>query len=161
MSGFFQQRIIITTVVWIIACLALGSMVGLLANSGNTSWYQSLNRPLFAPPSWVFGPVWAVLYIMIACAGSYLWMHRGQQSYLFTVFIVQLILNYAWSFIFFRAHAMGFALIEILLLLVSIIAIMVMAYSQHRIVTWLLLPYSLWVAFAAILNAAFWIKNIS
>lgn len=159
MSIFFQQGHILTTMIWIIACLVAGSLVGLLSNSGNTRWYTSLNRPSFAPPSWVFGPTWAVLYIMIACAGSYLWMHRDQHSYLFTVFIIQLFLNYAWSFIFFRAHAIGIALIEILLLLFSIIVIMVMAYSQHQIVTWLFFPYALWVAFAAILNAAFWVKN--
>ena len=107
--------------VWIIACLVAGSVVGLLSNNGNTHWYKSLSRPSFAPPSWVFGPTWAELYTMIACAGSYLWMHRDQYSYLFTFFIIQLFLNYAWSFIFFRAHAIGIALIEILLLFLQTI----------------------------------------
>lgn len=160
MVGFFQSRVIMTTLTWVIACLILGALVGALSNSGDTQWYQSLNRPSFAPPSWVFGPVWTVLYIMIGCAGSYLWLHRDQQSLLLTLFIFQLVLNYAWSFIFFRAQAMGFAIIEILLLLTTIISIMVLAFTHHRVVTWLLLPYSCWVAFATVLNIAFYVNNL-
>ena len=160
MSTLFQSRTIISTLVWIIACLALGSLAGILSNSGNTEWYQLLNRPKFAPPSWVFGPVWTVLYIMIGCAASYLWLHRDQQPLVFIMFIAQLILNYAWSFIFFRMHALGFAVFEIFILLISIITIMILSFSQHRIVTWLLLPYACWVGFASILSTAFWLNNL-
>ena len=159
MSTLFQSRVIMTTLIWVLVCLLLGSLVGILANSGNTQWYQSLNRPVFAPPSWLFGPVWTLLYIMIGCAGSYLWLNRDQQTLLFTLFMLQLLLNYAWSFIFFRAHAMGFAVIEIVLLLATIIAIMILAFTHHRAVTWLMLPYACWVAFASVLNFSFWLIN--
>lgn len=159
MSTLFQSRVIMTTLIWVLVCLLLGSLVGILANSGNTEWYQSLHRPVFAPPPWVFGPVWTLLYIMIGCAGSCLWVNRDQETLLFTLFMIQLVLNYAWSFIFFRAHAMGFAVIEIVLLLATIIAMMILAFTHYRAVTWLLLPYACWVAFASVLNVAFWLVN--
>lgn len=138
--------------------LGLGALGGLLTDSG---WYVELQRPAFAPPGWLFGPVWTVLY---SCMGTSAWLvwraagWRGAKQAL-TLYAAQLALNAAWTPIFFGLRQIGWAFGEILVLLGFIVATIV----AFRRVDWraaaLLVPYLLWVAFASVLNGSLWILN--
>lgn len=126
------------------------------------TWYQTLREPIFAPPDWIFGPVWTILYALMGIA-SYLVAREGMRAEGVRTALrwygIQLALNLAWSIIFFGMHAIGFALICIAALWVSIIATIVSFAHVSRAASWLLAPYAIWVSFAALLNYAFWILN--
>lgn len=121
-------------------------------------WYAGLEKPSIAPPNWIFGVVWTPLYLMIALAGWLLW-ERARRSPAMGLWVAQLALNAAWSWVFFGLHQMGAALLEIILLWIVIGATILAAWRVSRAAACLLLPYWLWVAFAAALNFAFWQLN--
>lgn len=140
-------------------CLLLGMLSGLLSNSGDTSWYQSLNQPWFTPPPWIFGPMWSVLYVLIGVAGSFLWHQRRTLMALWVIFLLQLVLNYGWSFVFFSWHQLGWAALHISVLWLLIVSFFVIACRYQAVVAWLFLPYCLWVTFAMVLNITIWQLN--
>ena len=124
-------------------------------------WYAGLEKPFFNPPSWLFGPVWTVLYLTIAVSGWLVWRQKGfgGARRAFAVYFVQLFLNALWSWLFFGLHFMGLAFVEILLLWGSILATIVLFQRHHRFAGWLLVPYLLWVSFASVLNGTLWWLN--
>lgn len=125
------------------------------------AWYATLAKPSFNPPDWVFGPVWTTLYIVMAAAAWLVWRASGWAgaSGSLSLFLLQLALNLAWSFIFFRFHQVGLALLDVLAMLAAIAAI-TFAFRRHSsLAAILLLPYLAWVTFAAVLNAAIWRLN--
>jgi len=142
-------------------CFGVSALGALVTAHSVTTWYPTLNMPAFNPPDWVFGPVWTLLYLMIALAGWRVWRVRGlvcahpEMAF----YALQLILNVAWSLIFFGAHSIGFALAEILLLLTVIAINVVMFWRVDRVAGWLLVPYAVWVSFASALNFALWRLN--
>lgn len=124
-------------------------------------WYESLVKPSWNPPSWIFAPVWTALYFLIAIAGFWLWRHRdrpGARTALMS-WVVQLVLNALWSWIFFGEHRIGLAFAEITLLLAAILVTVVLAWRVRRAAGALLLPYLAWVAFAWSLNLTLWRLN--
>lgn len=126
------------------------------------SWYSTLIRPSFAPPNWVFGPVWTTLFAMMGVSACMVWQQRKRRSDVRSalgVFGVQLVLNLLWSVIFFGLHLPGAAFVEILALWFAIGATIVAFARISRPAAWLLVPYLLWVSFAALLNYAFWVAN--
>ncbi|MEU9836659.1 TspO/MBR family protein [Streptosporangium sp. NPDC048047] len=141
-----------------VVALVLVAVAGSLASAGSGEEYLALERPSWAPPSWVFGPVWTVLYVMIAVSGWLAWSARGWTPAL-GVYAVQLVLNAAWSPLFFGAGRYGLAFAEIVLLWASIVATVVAFRRISRPAAWLLVPYLLWVTFAAALNFAVWRLN--
>ena len=122
-------------------------------------WYAALEKPSWNPPSWLFGPVWAVLYVLIGIAGWRLWRARAEARTAYALWWAQLVLNALWSWIFFGLEAPGPALAEILLLLAVIAATMAASWRPCRSVAWLLSPYLAWVAFASVLNGTIWSLN--
>lgn len=127
----------------------------------DAAWYQALARPPWAPPGWLFGPVWTALYIMIGAAGWLVWQRGGwaQQKRPLGVFAAQLALNCAWTPVFFGARAIGpaFALIVALW---ALIGLNVWVFWRARKAAGaLLLPYWAWVSFAAALNFSIWQLN--
>lgn len=124
-------------------------------------WYRSLQRPSFAPPDAVFGPVWSVLYTLMAIAAWLVWRRRGEARVgtAMTAYGVQLVLNAAWSPLFFGAHWIGVALIDLVLLWGAVLATTVLFWKQSRTAAALMLPYLAWVSFAAALNFEFWRLN--
>lgn len=124
-------------------------------------WYATLNKPLWTPPSWVFGPVWTVLYIAMAVAAWLVWRQRetGGVWVPLLLFAVQLALNMAWSWLFFglKSPALGFA--DIVLLWIAIAATLVAFWGRSRVAGLLLAPYLAWVTFAAALNYSIWQLN--
>jgi benzodiazapine receptor len=146
---------------FIVVCLAVGAL-GSIATSANVeTWYPTLAKPSFNPPAWVFAPVWTTLYLMIAVSGWMVWRAYGFQRAraAFTVYGLQLVLNLAWSFLFFGAHAIGAALIEIIVLLAAIVLTIIRFRPLHSGAATLLMPYAAWVAFATLLNASIWALN--
>lgn len=136
-------------------CLAVGAVAGAFTSQAIPAWYASLAKPGFNPPNWVFGPVWTVLYILMGTSLYLVWQHtKSLVNAAVIVFFVQLILNFAWSFIFFKLKSPMVALIDIVLLWLAIVASIILFYHVRKTASWLLVPYLAWVSFAAVLNAA-------
>ncbi|MER5872720.1 TspO/MBR family protein [Streptomyces sp. NPDC002044] len=135
--------------------------LGAVASADAGDVYGSLRRPAWAPPGWVFGPVWTVLYAAIAVAAWLVWRHpdRARARNALAWWGVQLVLNLAWTPLFFGARQFGLALLDIVLLLVAVTITLVRFQRLSRAAALLFLPYLLWVAFATALNAAVWQLN--
>jgi tryptophan-rich sensory protein len=140
------------------AAAAAAALLGGLGVAGTSIEYASLDRPSWAPPSWLFGPVWTVLYAMIAVAGWLVWRRTGWTPAL-TVYAVQLALNAIWTPIFFGFGQYGLALVDIVVLWLLIGATIWLFRPISRAAAALLLPYWAWVTFATALNAAIWSAN--
>ncbi len=121
-------------------------------------WYFALPKPPGTPPSWVFGPVWTTLYVLIAYAG-YMFMARVRddkaRSRFRVLFIVNMVANAAWSYLFFTVHMPLAALVDIFIVLATAIALIVTAWPHRRDVAAVLVPYVLWVSYATYLNTGF------
>jgi len=146
---------------WVFLCLLVSALGGLATASSVTDWYTTLNKPPFNPPDWVFAPVWTALYLMMAVAAWRVWRLPGSElrSRGLWLFGVQLVVNLAWSFLFFGWQRIELALFDILLLLVLIALNLRWFWQLDRVAGWLLLPYLAWVAFATLLNASLWWLN--
>jgi tryptophan-rich sensory protein len=125
------------------------------------AWYAELQRPSIAPPNWIFGPVWTVLYLMMAVASWLIWRRDGfyKERVPLILFVCQLILNAAWSWLFFGLHRMDLAFLEIIALFVTIAITASAFFRRNRLAGTLLIPYLLWVGFATLLNFEFWRFN--
>lgn len=121
-------------------------------------WYQALSKPVWTPPNWLFSPVWTALYLLIALAGWLVWRETGFGLVL-AIWVGQLVLNAGWSWIMFSQYQIGWALADIELLLLAIIAFMVAAWPVSPTASWLFVPYLIWVTFAGALNFAVWRLN--
>lgn len=145
---------------FIALCFGISALGGFATSSSVDTWYQTLQKPLFNPPDWIFAPVWTLLYLMIAVAGWRAWRSRAPDLRAgMTAYAVQLALNLAWSVTFFGARQIGAALAVIVLLLLAIGLNFVLFRRADRLAGWLLAPYAAWVAFAAVLNLALWRLN--
>lgn len=136
---------------FLILVLGGGLLIG--ANNVPGDWYQSLAKPSFNPPNWLFAPVWSVLYVVIAAVGARTWLSL-RRSMAMRLWYAQLVLNFAWSPIFFGLQDPTSALIVILGLLVAVGGFIVASWRQDRTAALLFLPYLAWVAFATALNGA-------
>ena len=125
------------------------------------AWYESLTKPSWNPPRWLFGPVWTVLYTLIGYAGYLAWSSSiaSQRYVAFGSYAIQLVLNAIWSPLFFGYHSPGSALVDIAALWVAIALNIVTFYRIKPAAGLLLLPYLLWVTFALMLNASIWTLN--
>ncbi|HWJ65597.1 MAG TPA: TspO/MBR family protein [Nocardioides sp.] len=141
-----------------VAAVAVVAVMGGVAASSSSETYRALDLPSFAPPSWLFGPVWTVLYAMIAVAGWIAWRARSGALAL-SLWGVQLLLNLAWTPLFFAAGRYGWALVDIVALLAVIAATVVAFRRTAPLAAWLMVPYAAWVAFATALNAAIVVLN--
>ena len=142
--------------------LMMGGLSGLVTAQGVRDWYPTLIKPSFNPPSWVFGPVWTLLYLMMGIAAFLVWQKgwdSGAVKVALALFAIQLILNGLWSVLFFGIRMPGLAFAELLLLWFSIGATVVLFWRVSPVAGMLLLPYEAWVTFAAVLNGSIWILN--
>lgn len=134
------------------ALTVLAALTGIQFGPGE--WYAALEKPRGTPPNWLFGPVWSLLYTAIAVTGWMLWRApRGwRRRATLVLWGVQLLLNAAWSWLFFGRHELGAALVDILALECAIAALAAIAWHVDRRAAWLLVPYWIWVAYATYLN---------
>ena len=148
-------------VVFLIICLGIGGLGAVATTPEIGGWYSTLAKPSWKPPNSLFGPVWTTLYICMALAAWWVWKPAGFRAAAMqlTLFAVQLLLNAAWSWIFFGLHQPGWAFFEIIVLLLAIFAT-TFASRQSAIAGWLLVPYLAWVSFACALNFAIWRLNL-
>jgi benzodiazapine receptor len=126
---------------------------------GAGPWYDSLERPAWTPPSWVFGPVWTILYLSMGVAAWRVWSTRGLGDRALALFLVHLFFNAAWTWLFFGLHMPGAAAVEIVVLWAMILALVVMFWRRDRAAGALLVPYLLWVTYAVTLSIGFAIMN--
>lgn len=142
--------------------LAVGATSGFFTITGIESWYQTINKPSWNPPGSVFGPVWTTLYVLMGVALFLVWKSSGSDTLkrtAITLFAIQLILNFFWSFIFFDQQQPGWAFVEIITLWFFILLTIFSFARVSKTAAWLLVPYISWVSFAAILNYTIWKLN--
>jgi benzodiazapine receptor len=146
---------------WMAVCFAVAGIGARWNVTEIPGWYRQLRRPSFAPPNWVFGPVWSALYLLMAIAAWRISVQPASpaRTLALGLFVGQLALNLAWSYLFFRRHAIAGALGEILLLWAAIGVTTVVFGRINPLAGWLMLPYLAWVSFASVLNGAFWRLN--
>lgn len=153
---------------WIklIISLALPQIAGLtgalFTETGEGSWYRTIEKPEWNPPGWVFGPVWTTLYILMGIAFYLIW--KSETPWLrkrpaMILWIIQLVFNFLWTIIFFNLHQIGWALAEIIVLWVLILAAIFAFACINKVAAWLLVPYISWVSFATLLTGTIWMLN--
>lgn len=144
-----------------LAAAALTATAGGLFRPGD--WYERLRKPPWRPPNWLFGPVWAVLYVMIAVSGWLVFTEAGVSGAMtpLLVYFVHLGLNWLWSAVFFGLRRPDLAFVEIVFLWMSIVLTMILFYPISPLAAYLLAPYLAWASFAAVLNLEIWRLNKS
>jgi translocator protein len=139
----------------IVICQLAGFIGSFFTVSSVSTWYLTLNKPIFNPPSWLFGPVWISLYFLMGLSLYLVW-NKGLKSrhskITISIFGIQLFLNTLWSIIFFGFKLPLIAFIEIIFLWMAILVIIIYFYKMSKTAAYLLVPYILWVSFAAVLN---------
>jgi benzodiazapine receptor len=145
----------------VVLCEGIGFLGGRWTGPEIPRWYRTLTKPSFNPPSWIFAPVWTTLYLLMAIAAWLVFKTPASSARTLglSLFVVQLALNLAWSWIFFRKHAIGAAAIEVALLWCSIGATTIAFSLVSTAGAFLMAPYWAWVTFASILNASIWRLN--
>jgi len=121
-------------------------------------WYASLSKPEWTPPGWIFGPVWTALYLTMAVSAWLVWKRLGW-SHVLWIYLAQLLLNAAWTPIFFGAREIGWAFAVIVAMWVAILLTLVAFMRVSKTGGWMLVPYLAWVSFAAVLNFTLWRMN--
>jgi translocator protein len=145
----------------IVVPLAIGAISGIATATSVTTWFVTLNKPSFNPPNYLFAPVWTTLYLLMGVSfyiilqtPKHVWLQRAQ-----LIFGVQLLLNFCWSFLFFKFHLVGVAFVEILLIWLSVLTMIFIFSKINKTAALLQVPYLLWVSFASVLNGAIWFLN--
>lgn len=145
--------------VFLIVTLAVGALASLFTEPGVSVWYQTLSRPDFGPPNWLFAPIWTALYLLMAYAAWRVWCVSGLHNTAMALYAIQLALNFAWVPIFFALHWIETAFFEILILFAFVAAAAIAFWRRQPMAGLLLVPYLCWVGFAAALNGAIWKLN--
>ena len=149
-----RRSALIPIIVSIVLVVGIGSLIGYLVQTGGGDWYTRLEKPDLTPPSQLFGIVWPVLYVLVGTAGGLVWaaMPSPQRSRALFWYGLQLVLNFAWTPVFFGLHQITIGLGVILALNVAAVVATVRMGRVRRSAAWLMVPYLVWIAFAAVLN---------
>ncbi|MHB8500615.1 MAG: TspO/MBR family protein [Candidatus Acidiferrales bacterium] len=143
----------------ILVCLGAAGIGSLLTTPALSPWYASLRKPSWTPPNWLFGPVWTILFLAMAIAAWLVWRKVGLTAAPVQLFLLQLLLNVAWSALFFRLRSPGLAFAEIVTLWFAILATSIGFWRAVPAAGWLLFPYLIWVSYATALNFSIWRLN--
>lgn len=149
----------IALLAFLAVCFAVAGIGGAVTATSVDTWYPTLAKPAFTPPDAVFGPVWTVLYAMMALAAWVVWRRVDWQGWALYLFFAQLALNLLWSILFFGLQLVGLALVDIVVLVVLIALTTAAFWRVDRRAGLLLVPYLLWVVYASALNGAIWRMN--
>lgn len=137
----------------VLICLSIGIIAGWVTSESVVTWYPALKQPSFTPPSYVFGPIWTVLYILMGIAWGMIWKSKHPlKNRAQILFIVQLIFNALWSFIFFSFHLLILALVDLSLIIISLSCAMFVFWKIRRVSAYLLIPYWVWSVYACAIN---------
>lgn len=146
-----RPRSLLLLILFLVGVVGISTLIGILTAPGE--WYAALEKPPFNPPSWLFAPVWTLLYICIAIAGWRTWLAEGGSRGM-TLWGAQMLLNWAWTPVFFALHMLWPAFVVIILMLMAIVSFIAERWNRDRIAAWLFLPYAAWVSFATLLNGS-------
>jgi benzodiazapine receptor len=155
-------RDVVRLVVSIVVCQLAGGIGAIFTSPAIPTWYASLEKPAFQPPNWLFFPVWTTLYTLMGIAAFLVWrkgLDLRRVKVALGIFAVQLVLNTAWSIVFFGAQELFGALIVIAILWIVILINIVTFWRISKAAGALLIPYILWVSFASLLNYSVWVLN--
>jgi benzodiazapine receptor len=158
-----KAREILEAVVSIIVCQGAGLIGSIATFPAIPTWYASLEKPLFNPPNWVFGPVWTILYALMGISAFLVWregIRDRQVKIAIGIFAAQLVLNVLWSVTFFGLQMLLGGLVVILILWVAILLSIITFFRVSKTGAVLLIPYILWVSFATLLNLSLWRLNM-
>jgi len=149
---------VIALVIFLVICFITAGIGSMATTPNIDSWYKNLAKPSWTPPNWLFGPVWAILYITMAVSAWLVWRDAGlsKAAIPLALFALQLILNALWSWLFFGSHNPSAAMIEIAALWLAILATIIIFWKVTPLAGALMLPYIAWVTFASALNFAIW-----
>lgn len=156
-----NQKRWVPLVLFLVLAFAAAGIGALATATGIEGWYATLHKPEWNPPRALFGPVWTVLYVLMAVATWQAWNtgDSGQARRTVSLYSAQLTLNALWSVLFFGLHRPGMAFAEILILWAVLLVILFRYWRIKKTAAWLWLPYILWVSFAAVLNGTIWSLN--
>lgn len=149
-------------IISIVVCELAGIIGSIFTAPSINGWYLGIVKPALNPPAWVFGPVWTTLFVLMGIAAFLVWkrgLERREVRVALYIFLVQLVLNTFWSIIFFGLQSPGGAFLEIIFLWLAILASIFAFAKVSKPAAWLLVPYILWVSFAAYLNYSIWMLN--
>lgn len=155
-SNKSEISLFLKTIICSFICLILGYLSGMLSGSGLIEWYQTLNKPFFQPPSWVFGPAWTILYTLMGISIARIWHLNSStvKTGAIKLFVSQFVINLIWSPVFFAFRQPLIALIIIIIMWI-LIAMTIRSFRKlDKLASSLLIPYILWVSFATMLNAS-------
>lgn len=149
-----QNKNYISLIIWMAVLLFIGSLMGSLTKNEVTSWYSTLNRSPLTPPNYVFPFAWTILYTIIAVCGWIIWRVSSfsELRAIKSLYLIQLILNWSWTPLFFHYHLTGFSLVILLVMDVLVAMIIYLGYARIRLASLLMTPYLLWILFATYLN---------
>jgi benzodiazapine receptor len=156
MSTAKEQRVWWGLLAFLALCLGVEVSAAQFTASSVHTWYPTLVKPAWTPPNWMFGPVWTVLYALMAVAAWIVWRSTGgirRKPWPFVAFFVQLILNFSWSMLFFGLQQPLSALFDIIALWIALAITIILFHREQRLAAWLLYPYLAWVTYATALNA--------
>lgn len=155
-----------TTISKFVISIAVPLLAGFVGSLFTTpalpGWYASIIKPALTPPSWVFGPVWTTLFILMGIAAFLVWkrgLEKREVKVALSIFIIQLVLNALWSILFFGLQSPGAAFIDIIILWLAILFTIISFSKISKVAAWLLVPYILWVSFASYLNYSIYVLN--
>jgi len=156
-----QKKLWISLILFVLLTFLIQVIGGFWTRESITTWYPTLVKPSWNPPSFVFGPVWTVLYIMIAISGWLIYQAYDSHKRNVTLILygIQLSLNFIWSFLFFSLRSPVLAMIDIILLCFALGLTIIKAWSVRPLAALLLIPYLMWVMYATTLNIAIWWLN--
>lgn len=148
-------------IIWILVLQVIGLTLGVMTKDNIASWYQLLHKSPLTPPSLIFSIVWPILYVMIALAGYFLWSRRKDPDakIAFYFYSTQLIMNWAWTPLFFQLHCLGLSFIWILFLTLLTLITIYLTKTKFKFACYMLVPYFLWLIFASYLNGTIWMMN--
>lgn len=157
-----KSKDILKLIVSLVICQCAGLIGSIFTTAAIPTWYATLEKPPFTPPNWLFAPAWATLYVLMGIAAFLVWrkgLNREGAKLALIIFLIQLVLNALWSVVFFGLESPLAGVIVILVLWVAILFTILKFFKLSMVAGLLLLPYILWVSFAAILNISIWLLN--
>ncbi len=151
----------LSLIIWIVAMIAIGGIIGSLTKPEISTWYSTLNRSPLTPPNYVFPVAWTILYGIIGACGWLIWRKSQfpRLSVIKTLYVTQLILNWSWTPLFFHYHLTGLSLIVLVAMDILVVTIIWLAYKKMRAALLLMIPYLSWILFASYLNFYIWQHN--
>jgi translocator protein len=151
----------LSLIIWIVALIVIGGVIGSLTKPEISTWYSTLNRSILTPPNYVFPIAWTILYGIIGACGWLIWRESSfrKLNVIKILYLTQLILNWSWTPLFFHYHLTGFSLVVLVAMDILVGILIFLAYRRMRAVSLLMIPYLSWILFASYLNFYIWQYN--